>query len=993
MRSGTSIAHYRIGELIGRGGMGEVYRALDTRLDRAVALKFLAARFVPHPEAKERFIREAKAASSLDHPNICTIHDIGETEDGDLYIVMALYEGRTLDRLLEDGPLEIEAAVRIIRQVAEALKRAHAGGIIHRDVKPANVIVSPDGAVRLLDFGVAKLQAAEALTGTGVSIGTSGYMSPEQASGDPVTPASDVWSLGVMAYEMLGGRRPFRAETPLAVLNQILTIEPQPIAEVRADAPEALAEVVHRALAKRPDDRFDDAASFLEALDSIWEGTSAKASRSRPAPLGLRPPGLSAAALVVLVVAVVVVVWRPQPPATPDAPGFSRDIVAVLPFAVSGAPDLQYLSEGMVNLIGGRMDGAGPLRVVDPRAVLGLGAFEPGEVVDRARGAEIATTLGAGRFITGEVVGLPGRITISARLHEVEPGAEDSPQVTREGSADSLAVIVDRIAIGLLANSLSGANARIQQSAAQSSQSPEATKEFLRGEQFHRRGQFDSAAVAYNRALAHDSTFALAHLMKSLNNAFTYETDDFVAAEKAWRFSRNLSERDRSLIQAFFDQQSGRLAEAEERFLAHLKRWPDEVKALIMLGMLYKRSNPRLGLPIEQARPLFTKALELEPENVQVLHRLARMDAGSRLYDSLPARAATLQRVAPDSEWAIDARTMAAFALGDTAEIGRLLDTFPEQHLLLRLYAIYNAMRFSPDPQDAVRLIARQEEGSLNTATGLPGHLEVGDDLSIALSVMANLVGGRYNEVRAFLEDPPRTAAWSAWCAELIAADLVPVDRAVMERTLERLQAVEPEDRLRNPFEPLHDIFSVEVATLERDFTAAKLLGRLGRMDEAWAVQRRIAQHPPFLAFESLHTDAAGALAADLYALAGDHERALTTLRSLTYQLPLTASALSVTTASHARHLQAELEWEMGDREVARYLYAGLVEGFAPPDKIFLANAYERLGQIHAAAGRADEAIYHYDRFVRAWATADEEQQPRRRAAQSRLEALRSASP
>lgn len=227
MRTGITISHYRIGDLIGRGGMGEVYQAVDTRLDRPVALKFLAARFVSDAGAKERFIREAKAASALDHPNICTIHDIGETEDGDLFIVMALYDGATLEHRLKDETFSVHRTVDIIRQVAEGLRRAHAGGIIHRDVKPANIVVSDEGAVRLLDFGVAKLQSAEALTRTGTSLGTAVYMSPEQAVGDPVTPASDIWSLGVLAYQIFTGRLPFKGDVPIATVHQILSTEPQ----------------------------------------------------------------------------------------------------------------------------------------------------------------------------------------------------------------------------------------------------------------------------------------------------------------------------------------------------------------------------------------------------------------------------------------------------------------------------------------------------------------------------------------------------------------------------------------------------------------------------------------------------------------------------------------------------------------------------------------------------------------------------------------------
>ncbi len=990
MRTGTNIGHYRVGDRIGQGGMGEVYQAVDTRLDRPVALKFLAARYVSDPEAKARFIREAKSASALDHPNICTIHDIGEAADGELYIVMALYEGETLDRRMKREPFSAERTVRIVRQVAEALKRAHASGIVHRDVKPANIMVGEDDAVRLLDFGIAKLQSGETLTQTGMSLGTAVYMSPEQAVGDPVTPASDVWSLGLVAYEMLTGRHPFKADQPLAVLHKIASVDPEPVGEVRDDVPAALTEVIHQALEKQVGNRFADAAELLAALDGATEGAPA-IGRAADSPRARARLAIAAAGL--MLVAVLVVVYWARRPAPAPVTGYPRDVVAILPFAYTGPEDMAWVEEGLMDLVDGRLDNPGTLRTLDTRAVANRVAQKPDASIDARRGRELAMELGAGRFVLGSVVGTAGRLDIRARLYDVDPDAPEPELVSVGGAADSLFTVADRLASGLLETSFSGANARIQRNAARSSGSIEATKEFLSGEQFHRRGQFDSAAAAYNRALALDSTFALAHLMKSMNNAYTYETDDYAAAESALRFSEGLPDRDRFLIEAFRDMQAGRLEEATQGYTQLLRRYPDEVKALLMMGMMVQRSNPRWARPMDEARPYFARALELEPENVQALHNLARIDAGTGRFDSLPKRAAALDRVAHGSEWAVDAETMRAFALNDTFAIRELEDSYPSQSLLVRLYAAYNAMRFAEDPREADTLLARLGSGPVNPATGIPQSYAVDTDLSVGIQVLSYLLGGRYNDVRAFLTDPARThtPTWDAWDAELIVSDVVPVDRSVKEHVLTRLRASDPEERLRTVFEALHDIFTPAVMELERDVNVAKLLGRLGRMDEAWQIQRRLADLPPFTAFESLNRDAAGGLAADLYVLEGDSARALDILRALPYQLPLTAGSLSITTASHARFLRAELEMALpqGDREAARYLYAGMVQGFTPPDKLFLASAYERLGRIHEDAGRTDEVIYFYERLLAAWVDADPELHARREAVRQRLEALR----
>jgi len=209
---GKTISHYKIIEKIGEGGMGVVYKAEDTKLKRTVALKFLPPVLSIDSEVKERFIHEAQAASSLDHPNICTIHEINETEDGQLFIVMACYEGEILKFKIDNCQLTIQESIDIAIQIAQGLTKAHEKGIIHRDIKPANIFITNDGIVKILDFGLAKLSGQIELTKTGTTVGTVAYMSPEQARGEPVDHRTDIWSLGTIIYEMLTGLLPFKGE-------------------------------------------------------------------------------------------------------------------------------------------------------------------------------------------------------------------------------------------------------------------------------------------------------------------------------------------------------------------------------------------------------------------------------------------------------------------------------------------------------------------------------------------------------------------------------------------------------------------------------------------------------------------------------------------------------------------------------------------------------------------------------------------------------------
>ena len=278
-RSGAipELPRYRIVERLGGGGMGVVYRARDERLERDVALKFLPPHLSADQAAKKRFLVEARAAAAIEHPNICTVHEIGDTEDGQLYIVMACYDGETLERRIARGPLALDDALRIAAEIARGLAKAHERGIVHRDIKPSNIIITTDGLVKILDFGIAKLATASATQTIGV-VGTLAYMSPEQAFGEAVDHRTDFWSLGVVLYEMLTGVRPFRGTGDQAVLFNALADDPDPVIGLRPEVPASVDPLIRRALAKRPGDRFGSASELAAALAVCQSAIASTAS-------------------------------------------------------------------------------------------------------------------------------------------------------------------------------------------------------------------------------------------------------------------------------------------------------------------------------------------------------------------------------------------------------------------------------------------------------------------------------------------------------------------------------------------------------------------------------------------------------------------------------------------------------------------------------------------------------------------------------------------
>jgi dienelactone hydrolase len=281
MKPGDSILHYRIVGPLGSGGMGVVFKADDTRLKRPVALKFLSAALGADPEAKDRLMHEAQAVSALDHPNICTIYEINRTDDGQLFLAMAYYEGETLKTRLAHGRLPLETALDLFAGVVRGVAAAHDVGIIHRDIKPANIIVTSRGEVKLLDFGLAKSEGQTAITRTGSVVGTIAYMSPEQVTGQAIDARADVWALGVLLFEMIAGRPPFAGTSDAAVLHAIASTTPPSLSEVCPDVPWAVARLVARALKRDPAGRFASAHELLRELEAL---------RSAPATSSVQTP-------------------------------------------------------------------------------------------------------------------------------------------------------------------------------------------------------------------------------------------------------------------------------------------------------------------------------------------------------------------------------------------------------------------------------------------------------------------------------------------------------------------------------------------------------------------------------------------------------------------------------------------------------------------------------------------------------------------------------
>ncbi len=505
---------YAVERELGRGGMATVYLARDLKYDRPVALKVL------HPAlaqtlSTERFLREVQLTAKLQHPHILPVFDSGETA-GQLWYTMPYVEGETLrGRLRREGQLAVEQALRIAREAAQALHCAHEHGVIHRDVKPENLLLTQDGSTFVADFGIARAlgTAEERLTETGLSIGTPAYMSPEQASADRTVDArSDIYSLGCVLYEMLAGEPPFTGPTPQAIIAKRL-FEPVPHVRSLREVPVALERVVSRALARAPADRFATAAEFAEALIRVPADSFGPTRELTPDARGIAPTlpsaGQRSRTRVLLMigaalVALAMTMLLPRIRLPTSRPSLDPNLVVVAPFDILDSR-LEPWREGLVDLVSAQLDGAGPLRTVSPTVAI----HRWRERADPSGAEALARRTGARLAVFGRAVGAgPDSARVIFEILDADRQAVLGGPIELRDLTTRIDRVSDSISIAVLRELNRGRPIGAVRLAGIASTSLPALNAFLRGEQFFRRAQWDSAMAYCQRAVGFDSTLA-----------------------------------------------------------------------------------------------------------------------------------------------------------------------------------------------------------------------------------------------------------------------------------------------------------------------------------------------------------------------------------------------------------------------------------------------------------------------------------------------------
>ncbi|MBW2037520.1 MAG: protein kinase, partial [Deltaproteobacteria bacterium] len=606
----------KIVEKLGEGGMGVVFKAEDIKLNRFVALKFLPPELTRDPEAKERFIHEAQAASGLEHNNICTIHEIDETEDGQMFICMAYYEGETLKKKLKRGPLKFDEAIDIAIQVAQGLSKAHAQGIVHRDIKPANIMITNDGVVKIVDFGLAKLSGQTKLTKEGTTLGTVAYMSPEQAQGEAVDHRTDIWSLGVVLYETVTGQLPFKGEYEQAMLYSILNVEPEPLTALRTGVPIELEQLDFKALAKNPEERFQHADELLAELLRMQKSMTTKPMRKVPTPSIslwhrlLTSPILWMVIIVLFGLAGGVLLFYPSS----AIPFSERDWILITDF--ENLTGEQVFDKSLTTALSVSLGQSSYINVFPRRRIgetLRRMKKEKVKYIDEAIGQEIAAREGINVQVVPSISLVGNIYVLTGIIQDPITGESLKSEIVRAKGKDKVLNALDELSKKIrrdLGESFIAISKKSKPLRKVTTSSLEALKQYSLGIENHWDADFEEARLYYESALRIDSNFTAAKASLGMIHFEKFDRDKGKELlDEAVQDVADLTDKEKYGILAFHARGVENDLEKAVNYLKMLVAlYPDYCAAHNNLGWYFQQMGRYEDAVVE-----YKKALRIDP--------------------------------------------------------------------------------------------------------------------------------------------------------------------------------------------------------------------------------------------------------------------------------------------------------------------------------------------------------------------------------------------
>jgi serine/threonine protein kinase/tetratricopeptide (TPR) repeat protein len=694
---GTMVGRYRIVRLIECGGMGEVYEAVDTELSRTIALKLLPPVAATEEDSVSRFLGEARAAAAFNHPNIITVHDIGDCH-GRPFFAMEYLTGESLRSRISRGPLSLEETLSIFSQICQGLEAAHGAGLIHRDLTPGNVFIGPTGQVKILDFGLVSVRNTAGQSPKDGCSGTVAYMSPEQLNNEEVTAASDLFSLGVVLYEMLTGRRPFQGEYEASLIYAILNDEPEPLSTYRADIPPELQTIVMRLLQKNTAQRYRQVSDVLADLETFQTPAN---KRELPHSSRRRWPLWLAAGIIVVA---AVAWWYPWTGLRPSPPG--KQMLAVLPFSNLGAPEDEYFADGIVDAITTHL-----------ARISRLGVISRSSSMEYRNSTQSISRIGAELncqwLVTGTVrwdrSTTPSRVLVQAGL--VDAASDTHVWANSyERSLGDIFELQSEIAADIAGElQLVLRESDRQALAEKPTDNLEAYDFFLRGSQYFNRSweqqDIDIATGLFQRAVELDTGFALAYAMLSRGHESMYweyydhtETRKQAAHQavlRALELNPELPEGHLALGYYYYHCEN-EYEKALLEFEATLSRWPNSAEAHSAVAAVQRRIGP-----MEQAAANFVEAADLDPRSHLKLFDVGLTYGMMRQYRQAGIYLDKVIALAPDWPLAhVYKAWLVIFQNGDVAKAHKILsDGSRHADLARSQYYWWLARIVEPNPQ------------------------------------------------------------------------------------------------------------------------------------------------------------------------------------------------------------------------------------------------------------------------------------------------------